>query len=52
MTKKQIEEIFSKLKELDNRVKKLEKAEKERNPLPKFPKNKMETEGGSMFDVT
>ena len=52
MTNKQAEEIFGKLKELDRRVKKLEKAEEERNKPPVIPPPVIKTKDGRMFDVT
>lgn len=51
MTNKTAEEIFGKLKELDQRVKKLEKAEKERNTPPIIPPPVIK-QTDQMFDVT
>lgn len=52
MTNKQAEDIFGKLKELDRRVKKLEKAEEERKVPPVIPPPVIQPKVGQMFDVT
>jgi hypothetical protein len=52
MTNKQTEDIFGKLKELDRRVKKLEKESEEKNKPPVIPPPVIKTKEGRMFDVT